>query len=168
MKSIIEYPFEIPSEFGTVHFADLYTLAGFSSFGRTVEQLATLLFEIPVPGTKALLWVRDLIVRPLGLKTSSSLHRKTGDRIAGFHVLDRSEDCLILGENDYHLDFRVYMKLMIQPDGLACLHLSTVVHYNNWLGKLYFVPVRPVHRFIVGCMVRRARKLLGASIMKVQ
>ncbi|MBW4457320.1 MAG: DUF2867 domain-containing protein [Nostoc indistinguendum CM1-VF10] len=32
--------------------------------------------------------------------------------------------------------------------------VSTVVKFNNWLGRAYFVPVRPVHKIIVPAMMR--------------
>lgn len=168
MKPISNYPFQIPQEFGIVHFADLYTIEGFPSHGRTVDQLAELLFDIPVPGVKTLLKIRDMLVRPLGLKTTSTIQNRTGDFIAGFPVLQRSEACITLGKNDRHLNFRIFIQCEQHADGSARLHLSTAVHFNNWLGRAYFVPVRPMHRLIVGCMARRAQKLLAASRVTVQ
>ena len=32
--------------------------------------------------------------------------------------------------------------------------VSTIVRFNNWLGRLYFLPVRPIHRLIVPAMLR--------------
>jgi hypothetical protein len=32
--------------------------------------------------------------------------------------------------------------------------VSTIVRFHNWLGRAYFVPVRPFHRLIVPAMIR--------------
>lgn len=168
MKPINNYPFQIPQAFGTVHFADLYTIHGFPPHERSVVQFAELLFKTPVPGTKTLLWIRDMLVRPLGLKTVSAIEHRTGDTIAGFRLLQLGETCLTLGEDDRHLNFRIFIQCEQHADGSASLHMSTAVHFNNWLGRAYFVPVRPIHRLIVGYMVRRAQKQLGAARTTVQ
>jgi hypothetical protein len=38
--------------------------------------------------------------------------------------------------------------------GTTLVTLTTVVHVKNWLGRLYMLPVAPVHRVIARAMVR--------------
>ena len=82
-----------------------------------------------------------------------------GESIGLFKVFDRTDSEIILGEDDKHLDFRV--SLLIDPiqennkkENKKNLTISTTVYFNNWLGKLYFLPVKPFHKFIVPIMLK--------------
>lgn len=59
----------------------------------------------------------------------------------------------MLGEDDQHLDYRVSVRLE-REQGKCWVVVSTVVKFNNGLGRAYFVPVRPVHKIIVPAMMR--------------
>lgn len=102
---------------------------------------------------------RDAVVGTLfGLKTSRELRDAPG-RSSIFEVLDRSSQEIILGEDDRHLDFRV--SVLYERSGHdAFVTVSTIVRFNNTLGRAYFVPVRPVHKLVVPAMMRR---VLAAS-----
>ena len=113
------------------------------------------------------MWLRDRIVSVFGLRTSdaklsteiSSASIETGGTIGMFKVLARSDDEIMFGGDDKHLDFRA--SLLVQRDAarLSAV-LSTVVHYNNWFGRLYFFFVRPFHRLIVASLLRNVRRRL--------
>lgn len=108
--------------------------------------------------------LRNKIVSVFGLKTGNGLSQKEevlqnfkgeiGDQVGVFKVFDKTENELILGENDSHLNFRVSLLLVTQPDHTKDLTISTVVHFNNWFGKLYFFPVKPFHKLIVPAMLK--------------
>jgi hypothetical protein len=108
-----------------------------------------------------LLELRNTIVRPLGLKTSIDAVQsngqdelKPGTAVGVFEILDRKlDEEIVLGEDDKHLDYRVSVRLE-QAEGKCWVVVSTVVKFNNWLGKAYFVPIRPVHKIIVPAMMR--------------
>jgi hypothetical protein len=116
------------------------------------------------PGWVTLLMrVRDWLAGMIGLKTSEQLLRRDGTRASPqwiddlgiFNVFERRADELLLGENDRHLDFRV--SVLVQRDGDAKWAIvSTVVQFNNWLGRAYFLPVRQFHKLIVPAMIRHA------------
>jgi hypothetical protein len=76
-------------------------------------------------------------------------------RVGVFRVYERTDDEVLLGEDDRHLDFRVSM--LLQREGLEAprVVVATVVRYNGRLGRLYFAVVRPFHRRIVPAMLRR-------------
>lgn len=78
---------------------------------------------------------------------------KPGTAIGVFEVRDRKLDEIMLGENDRHLDYRISVQLE-REEGKCWVIVSTVVKFNNWLGRVYFVPVRPVHKIIVPAMIR--------------
>ncbi|WP_345324099.1 DUF2867 domain-containing protein [Candidatus Villigracilis proximus] len=106
--------------------------------------------------------LRNKIVSIIGLKTSGSSEAKhktvlkdfkgeIGQRVCLFKVFDGNENEIILGEDDKHLNFRVSLLLDKKENQL---HISTIVKIHNWLGKLYFLPVKPFHKLIVPSMMK--------------
>lgn len=91
----------------------------------------------------SLLTVRDRLVRPLGLKSSS---RHGGAR---FPVVAASADEVVVGLDDRHLDFRA--SLVVESDELGDAHLlvTTAVRRHNLLGRCYFGLVKIPHRVLV-------------------
>mgnify|MGYP005995435871 CR=1 FL=1 len=99
--------------------------------------------------TKALMGLRNAIVKPLGLKTDTS---DTGPK-AIFPITHETSDELILGTDDSHLNFRIAVK----REG-EMIHMATWVHRNNALGRAYLAVIMPFHVLIVrDCMKRIAR-----------
>ena len=56
---------------------------------------------------EALVSLRNLLVAPLGLRTSVRAWSRPSDMIGIFPVVSQTPDRLIAGFNDHHLDFRV-------------------------------------------------------------
>ncbi len=99
--------------------------------------------------TKALMGLRNAIVKPLGLKTDTS----DAGPDAIFPVAHETDDELILGTDDTHLNFRIAIK----REG-EMIHMATWVHRNNALGRAYLAVIMPFHVLIVrDCMKRIAR-----------
>lgn len=79
-----------------------------------------------------------------------------GEQLGLFRVIARTENEVVLGEDDKHLDFRVSLQLEksklnnIEKE----LTISTLVKFHNRMGRLYFIPVKPFHRFIVPSMLK--------------
>jgi len=100
-----------------------------------------------------------------GLKTGSENETKqterdfkceVGERAGLFKVFDKNSNEIVLGEDDKHLDFRVSLLIdrsKKHPEE-NLLTISTTVKYHNWLGVLYFLPVRPFHKLIVPAMLK--------------
>jgi hypothetical protein len=128
--------------------------------------IATLTIAIffHMPGwAKALMAMRDAMVRPLGLRTGSEqdLRPPTREEIMSatypgiFAVHATSDDEVILGADDKHLDFRVSV-LRSGADDLVAL--STWVRPHNAMGRVYLALVYPFHRLIVArCLANAAR-----------
>ncbi|WP_405205248.1 DUF2867 domain-containing protein [Aquimarina sp. LLG6339-5] len=110
--------------------------------------------------------LRNQIVAVFGLKTGDSLDKRKetlnnfngeiGDKVGIFKVFDKSENEIILGEDDTHLNFRVSLLLDSKPNSSKDFTISTIVNFNNWFGKLYFLPVKPFHKLIVPTMLKSA------------
>ena len=80
---------------------------------------------------------------------------RVGDRLGIFSLLYLSEDEVLLGDSDKHLD--VVLSVCKAPQG--AISVSTVVHVHNWLGRLYMLPVTPLHKIIVKTMLKRTASL---------
>jgi len=103
---------------------------------------------------EALLNLRNLVVAPLGLKTSGAGERAAGGMIGIFPVVSETSERLVAGFNDSHLDFRVVVDVM--PAGARQqVTLTTLVRTHNWLGRAYLAIILPFHRLIVRSMLRR-------------
>lgn len=126
----------------------------------TIEQVGRSFFTYSPAWVDWLFALRNRIVVLFGLKTSGAGARdavvknfkcEVGEKIGLFKVFDKNEREVVLGEDDQHLDFRVSLFLDRQNNTLT---VSTIVQFHNWLGKLYFLPIKPFHRLIVPAMVK--------------
>ncbi len=110
--------------------------------------------------------MRNRIVSIFGLKTANknTLSRKEqldnfkcepNEQLGLFKVFSKTEKEVVLGEDDKHLDFRVSLYLEA-----SSLTITTTVVFNNWYGRIYFLPVQPFHRFIVPAMLKNIIKEL--------
>jgi hypothetical protein len=98
--------------------------------------------------------LRNLIVAPLGLKTSGAGERAPGDMIGLFPVLSETPQRLVAGFNDNHLDFRVVVD--VAPDGAGQqITATTLVRTHNRLGRIYLAIITPFHRLVVRSLLRR-------------
>ncbi len=97
------------------------------------------------PWVRALMSVRTVLVRRLGLRTGPS---------GLFPLLAASADTVVAGVDDRHLDFR--RVLHVRP-AAECRELVvvTVVRRHNTLGRAYFSVVRPFHARVVPAVLRR-------------
>ena len=71
-------------------------------------------------------------------------------------LLRQTDDVVVAGADDRHLDFRAVLQVRERPGGDAELVLATVVQRHNVAGRAYFALVRPFHRQVVPAMLRRA------------
>jgi hypothetical protein len=122
---------------------------------------------------ESLFQLRNKIVSLFGLKTSLTKDKETvlknfngqpGEQLGFFKVFDRSENEIILGEDDKHLDFRVSLLLETVNSSTKNLIITTTVEFHNFFGKLYFLPVKPFHRIIVPVMLKGIIKQVNKSI----
>lgn len=124
-----------------------------------IEKVARAFFTSAPTWVDRLFALRNNIVKVFGLKGSNADDRQKifddfkcniGDQFGLFKVFAKNDQEVILGENDRHLDFRVSL-FLDRPR--KKIFVSTVVKFNNWSGKLYFLPVHPFHKMIVPVML---------------
>ncbi len=144
-------------------YVDSYAIA-LAGKDLTIEQVGKSFFSSGPAWVGWLFALRNKIVALVGLKTSgkeaviNDFKCEVGERVGLFKVFDKNEYEVILGEDDKHLDFRVSLFLDRTSNLLI---VSTIVKIHNWLGTLYFLPVKPFHKMIVPTMVKGMARELG-------
>jgi hypothetical protein len=145
----------------------------FATSSASAALVATLagFLQSPPSGVSRLMAIRNVLVAPLGLRTSplgcpvSSLLSPNPVRtFAGrFPVLAQRIDAadtraeMILGADDKHLVFRSCVGVERLADGRMRCTLGTRVRTRNAFGRFYMATIGPIHRaYIVPAMLRRA------------
>ena len=103
-----------------------------------------------------LMALRNSIGRCFGLKDlgvfsniesfKNAEHYRLGERVGIFTLLAQSNQEVLLGDDDKHLN--VVVSVFNQRAALSnevVVTITTVVHVKNCLGKLYMLPVTPIH-----------------------
>lgn len=135
-----------------------------------LESFGTAFFSSGPGWIGKLLNLRNRIVTVFGIKTGGKLRDRkeilndfkgeVGEKIGLFKVFDRSDNEIVLGEDDKHLDFRVSLFLAKAEGDKKDLIIATIINFNNWFGRLYFLFVKPFHKLIVPTMLRGVGKEL--------
>jgi hypothetical protein len=112
-----------------------------------------------------LMATRNRVVSLFGLKnlghlgdlkrTKAVSDYRIGDRIGIFTLLSNTDNEVIMGDSDKHLDVKVSICKLVQ-DGKESVASTTVVHIHNLLGRVYMLFVIPFHKLIVPAVLARA------------
>jgi hypothetical protein len=124
-----------------------------------VEVLARAALERQAWWIRALTRIRDLVMATVGVKSSRAVGlagAARGPVIGFFPVLSKSATELILGADDWHLDFRLTIQLREDAAKGRELVAGTVVHCHNRLGRIYLATIAPFHRVIVPASLEQA------------
>lgn len=76
--------------------------------------------------------------------------------LGGFPILHRSADRMVVGMDDWHLDFRIICLCDGDADGGQQVIMGTVVRPHNLVGRAYLAVVMPFHRLISSTLMTRA------------
>jgi hypothetical protein len=150
------YPDWTTEGFGEVHFADYYWIKFTKNPLYSVDYLGRRLLSYNPHFVRILIKIRNILVSPFGLKTGDNYHSpeilyfEKGSVLVYFHVWKRDANTIVLEETDKHLNFRIIL-LAIKDDATESVifKTSTLVHFNNRFGKIYFKVIRPFHNFIM-------------------
>lgn len=163
-------PVDIPpgslaaTSFFRIDYQDAYACSFYSSRPLTVEDTVYAFFDSAPQWVEGLFALRNQLVHWLGLKTNDLTDRATqrqhfrvepGHGLGLFQVKAKTTNEVLIGEDDRHLDFRICFQLSPsdQPNTYDFV-LATTVQFHNAFGRLYFLPVKPVHSLIVPSMMR--------------
>lgn len=103
--------------------------------------------------------LRNRIVSLLGLKNLGQLSTlgqeklasayRPGDRVGIFTLFENTVDEALLGDKDKHLNVFLSVHRRLVGANEILVTVTTIVHVHNALGRIYMVPVKPMHRLIV-------------------
>lgn len=151
------------SAFERPDYADAYRIRIRSPHLAEVDAYTYALLSNTPDWVETLMRTRDRAAGMIGLKTAPHQDKPLPSRfVAGvdvglFRVFGRSDEEILLGQDDRHLDFRFSVFRQQDDEDVQYMVVSTVVQMNNLLGRAYFVPVRLFHRSIVKAMMRAAQ-----------
>lgn len=131
-------------------FRDHYTEILTSRTPMTVNDLYSYMFQQFPKGVLWLLNLRDIIVKPFGLKTGISFDDK---------IKEQNRNEIILGAEDRHLTFYISLFCSDINSGKQTVSVSTIVKYNNFSGRIYFSAIWIFHKILVSFTFRRAIKI---------
>jgi len=146
---------QISSQLNNAYFHDSWSIV-LGQPGLNVFQQLIKLFHHTPQWIEWSMNLRNKITSKIGLKDLGSFkqidpHKKendyvVGDRIGIFTLLQRTENELVIGDDDKHLNvtLSIYKNEKTQE-----LTVTTIVHIKNLLGRIYMLPVIPAHRKIV-------------------
>jgi hypothetical protein len=125
----------------------------------TIDKITTKIFKTP-KWVDNLLKLRNFIVKGFGLKTDATKEKiiepyySIGSRAVYFTVSDRNENEIVMAEDDKHLNFRTSV-MIVKDTASSTIYLSTIIQFNNFFGRLYFLPVKPFHRIIIKSLLKK-------------
>ncbi len=144
--------------FKTLDFADTFST---TNHKNSLETITHLIFGTMPKWISRLMYLRNVLVKLFGLKTEMAKefnsNFKPGDVIGFFKIFSVTNNEVMLGANDKHLDFRVSIYNSKEPQ--YNIKVTTLVQYNNLFGKIYMTLIKPFHVLVVKCMVKQAYKL---------
>ena len=120
-----------------------------------VDLLTRLFFSDAMPRwIRSLLSLRNRAVRRFGLKGDDwedadpreGKPLAVGDKVGPWRIVARSQDEIVLAEDDKHLRFALSLRVSAVD---RTVQATTVVEFHNAAGRAYFVPVKPFHRLLV-------------------
>lgn len=153
--SALPHDSQISSQLNNAYFHDSWSIVlsqpDLNVFGQLIK-----LFQHTPQWIEWSMNLRNKITSKIGLKDLGSFkqidaHKKeneyvAGDRIGIFTLLQRTENELVIGDDDKHLNVTLSI---YKNEDTQVLTVTTVVHIKNLLGRLYMLPVIPAHRKIV-------------------
>lgn len=91
--------------------------------------------------------LRNAIVKPLGLQGGGGFRNL---------ISERNDEEIIISKDDRHLCFRVGIYCSQPVDGCQDASVTTVVKFNNLLGRIYFIGIWVFHKLLVKSLFRKA------------
>ena len=105
---------------------------------------------------KPLLWLRNVIVAPFGLKPGDQrIVQADVEHVDFFPILSETDEQIVLGLDDRHLDFRILLERQAAQSG-ARYRLTTLVERHNLFGRTYLFLITPFHKLIVRSVLTNA------------
>lgn len=157
----VEVPAELRAAAGLLRpdFADAFAVRLPVDGPQDAAHWQQAVLQLRPPGwLRGLMGLRGVLARALRLDTAR------WESEGPLRVLSRTEEAVVSGADDRHLDFRVVLTVRPAADGARELVLVTVVQRHNAVGRAYFALVAPFHRRIVPALLARAVRTGTAEV----
>ncbi len=129
-----------------------------------IRVLASHILGVEIGWMNKLQAMRDRLVKPLGIKTTEELaqeqsglppaDRQPGDRIGFFRIYSVGKNELVLGEDDWHQDFR--LSIFRRTGEAPRAYATTCCKRHNLFGHAYLALILPFHKKIVSSVLDSA------------
>ena len=116
----------------------------------SVNELFNLMFSQYPKWIMRMYYIRNLIVKPFGVKINKSIVNM---------IIEQNDNEIIIGAKDKHLTFHVSLFCSDVKDKTQEVNITTIVKYENILGRIYFAAIWLFHRIIVSYLFKRAIKI---------
>ena len=116
----------------------------------SVNELFNLMFSQYPKWIMRMYYIRNLIVKPFGVKINKSFENM---------IIEQNDNEIIIGAKDKHLTFHVSLFCSDVKDKTQEVSITTIVKYENILGRIYFAAIWLFHRIIVSYLFKRAIKI---------
>ncbi|MFT4183791.1 MAG: DUF2867 domain-containing protein [Rhizobium sp.] len=141
--------------------ADCYELQVPASDVTAMTAARAMLGHFPF-WVRSLLRLRNALTAVFGLRSTEYPVADAAEMIGFFPVVSKSDNQVVLGFDDKHLDFRVVVDTR---DGEASrlVAVTTLVKRKILLGKIYIFVITPFHRLIVATMLTNFGRRVSSS-----
>lgn len=126
--------------------------------GLTAREAASLAIGYFPAWVRLLLRIRDVAAAGLGLKTTKYYQNGSVATIGMFPIINQSDDQIVLGFDDRHLDFRIVIDVVRLGDDRQRVSAATLVYRKVLLGRIYIALITPFHKLIVASMLANLAK----------
>ena len=116
----------------------------------SVNELFNLMFTQYPKWIMSIYNIRNLIVKPFGVKINKSFANM---------IIEQDDNEVIIGAKDKHLTFHLSLFCSDVKDKTQEVSITTIVKYENILGRIYFAAIWLFHRIIVSYLFKRAIKI---------
>ncbi|MDR0814888.1 MAG: DUF2867 domain-containing protein [Bacteroidales bacterium] len=128
------------------NYTDVYVCTIKNAVNITPDYLLTNLWKIRPKWVKLLFKLRHILVKPFGLKTDNG----------GNADVQKTANETVMQLKDKHLTAEMSVHIKAATDNQLTICVSTVVHFHNKLGVIYFFVIRPFHKIIVRSVFKNA------------
>lgn len=140
------------SEYFPADYSDTFQKMRLRKPALNPEELMRRVFTCPPAWIYVLMKLRNILVKPFGLKTG-----KLEDRLPEM-IRARNDREIVIGMEDTHLNFYVSLWCSSLQNGCQMLAVTTVVRYHNTWGRMYFLCIKPIHRILVKSLLNKSLK----------
>lgn len=132
-------------------YCDSFSKTVISEKTVTSDEFFDMAFNQSPGWVNGLMKLRNAIVKPLGLEV--------GMRFADT-ICEKNRNEVVFGMPDKHLTFHASLWCGEKEADGQTFTITTIVKYNNGVGRLYFFFIRPFHKIIIRSMLKRVAKQL--------